>query len=165
MVKTFSFIFYLKKPKLYEKGLVPIYLRITIDGKRSEISIKREADPDNWNSKAGRMHGKSEKVRQFNGYLDTLQSQLYDAHQALIRDHKMITAEALKNRYTGASEKQRMLIEIFQKHNDEVESLIDKGFAAGTVERCQQGYRVAAWQYLFPLPFAVAVQKMFLPVA
>ena len=135
MVKTFSFIFYLKKPKLYEKGLVPIYLRITIDGKRSEISIKREADPDNWNSKAGRMDGKSEKVRQFNGYLDTLQSQLYAAHQALIRDHKMITAEALKNRYTGASEKQRMLIEIFQKHNDEVESLIDKGFAAGTVER------------------------------
>jgi len=114
---------------------VPIYLRITIDGKRSEISIKREADPDNWNSKAGRLEGKSEKIRQFNAYLDILQSQLYEAHQELIRDNKMITAEALKNRYTGASEKQRMLIAIFQKHNEEVEALIDKGFAAGTVER------------------------------
>ena len=135
MVKTFSYIFYLKKSKIYEKGSVPIYLRITIDGKRAEISIKQEADPDNWNSKAGRLDGKSEKVRQFNSYLDTLQSQLYAAHQALIRDNKMITAEALKNRYTGASEKQRMLIIIFQKHNDEVEALIDNGFAAGTVER------------------------------
>ena len=135
MVKTFSYIFYLKKPKIYEKGPVPIYLRITIDGKRSEISIKREADPDNWNSKAGRLEGKSEKIRQFNAYLDILQSQLYEAHQELIRDNKMITAEALKNRYTGASEKQRMLIAIFQKHNEEVEALIDKGFAAGTVER------------------------------
>lgn len=135
MVKTFSYIFYLKKPKIYEKGPVPIYLRITIDGKRAEISIKREADPDNWNSKAGRLDGKSEKVKQFNAYLDILQSQLYEAHQALIRDNKMITAESLKNRYTGASEKQRMLIEIFQKHNEEVEALIDKGFAAGTVER------------------------------
>jgi len=135
MVKTFSYIFYLKKSKVYEKGPVPIYLRITIDGKRAEISIKREADPDNWNSKAGRLDGKSEKVRQFNAYLDALQSQLYDAHQALIRDNKIITAEALKNRYTGASEKRRMLIAVFQKHNEEVEALIDKGFAAGTVER------------------------------
>lgn len=135
MVKTFSYIFYLKKPKIYEKGPVPIYLRITVDGKRAEISIKREADPDNWNSKAGRLDGKSEKVRQFNAYLDILQSQLYEAHQTLIRDNKMITAEALKNKYTGASEKQRMLIGIFQKHNEEVEALIDKGYAAGTVER------------------------------
>ncbi len=135
MVKTFSFIFYLKKPKTYEKGPASIYLRITVDGKRAEISIKREADPDDWNSKAGRLDGKSEKVKQFNAYLDTLQSKLYDAHQALIRDNKMITAEALKNRYTGASEKQRMLMAIFQKHNDEVETLVDKGFAAGTVER------------------------------
>lgn len=135
MVKTFSYIFYLKKPKIYEKGSVPIYLRITVDGKRAEISIKREADSDNWNSKAGRLDGKSEKVRQFNAYLDILQSQLYEAHQALIRDNKMITAEAMKNRYTGASEKQRMLIGIFQKHNEEVEALIDKGYAAGTVER------------------------------
>ncbi len=135
MIKTFFFIFFLKKPKNYEEGPVSIYLRITVDGKRSEISIKREADPNDWNSKAGRLNGKSESVRQFNSYLDTLQSKLYDAHQALIRDNKMITAEALKNRYTGASEKQRMLMEIFQKHNDEVEALIDKGFAAGTVER------------------------------
>ena len=135
MVKTFSYIFYLKKPKIYERGPVPIYLRITVDGKRAEISIKREAEPDNWNSKAGRLDGKSEKVRQFNAYLDALQSQLYEAHQALIRDNKMITAEALKNRYTGASEKRRMLIAVFQKHNEEVEALIDKGFAAGTVER------------------------------
>ena len=129
MIKTFFFIFFLKKPKNYEEGPVPIYLRVTVDGKRSEISIKREAEPNDWNSKAGRLNGKSESVRQFNSYLDTLQSKLYDAHQALIRDNKMITAEALKNRYTGASEKQRMLMEIFQKHNDEVEALIDKGFA------------------------------------
>ncbi len=135
MIKTFFFIFFLKKSKAYKEGPVPIYLRITVDGKRAEISIKREADPNNWNSKAGRLNGKSESVRQFNSYLDTLQSKLYDAHQSLIRDNKMITAEALKNRYTGASEKQRMLMEIFQKHNDEVEALIDKGFAAGTVER------------------------------
>ncbi|MDD7886115.1 hypothetical protein [Flavivirga sp. 57AJ16] len=28
-----------------------------------------------------------------------------------------------------------MLLEIFQEHNNEIDSLIEKGFAAGTVER------------------------------
>ena len=57
MVNTFSFIFYLKQPIYHKKGPVPNYLRITVDSKRAEISIKREADPNNWNSKTGRLDG------------------------------------------------------------------------------------------------------------
>lgn len=135
MVKTFHHIFYQKKPKTYRTGPVPIYLRITVEGKRAEISINREVEPDNWISKAGRLKGKSEEVRKFNAHLDALQSKLYDAHQALIRENKPITAETLKNRYTGAGERQRTIIPIFQKHNDEMQALIPLEYAEGTLER------------------------------
>jgi hypothetical protein len=37
--KRFSLLFYLKKQQ-HAKGPQPIYLRITVDGKRIEISIK-----------------------------------------------------------------------------------------------------------------------------
>ena len=40
MNKTFGLLFYLKKSKVDAQGKCPIYLRITIDGKRSEISYK-----------------------------------------------------------------------------------------------------------------------------
>ena len=38
---TFNILFFIKKSKLLRNGQAPIYLRITINGKRSEISIKR----------------------------------------------------------------------------------------------------------------------------
>jgi len=42
---TFSLLFYLKKPKNYLTGAAPIYLRITVDGKRAELSASRECAP------------------------------------------------------------------------------------------------------------------------
>ena len=41
MNKTFNLLFYVKKAKINFLGESPIYLRITIDGKISEISTKR----------------------------------------------------------------------------------------------------------------------------
>ena len=92
-------------------------------------------EPGSWIQAAGKLKGTSEEVRKFNAHLDALQSKLYDAHKALIRENKPITAESLKNKYTGASDRQRMLVPIFQKHNDEVAALVPKEFSAGTLER------------------------------
>jgi site-specific recombinase XerD len=135
MVKTFHHIFFLKKPTNSTEGSMPVYLRITVDGKRAEISVNREANPEQWIPGAGKIKGTSEEVRKFNSYLDSLRSKLYDAYQATIRENKLITAESLKNKYTGASDRQRMLVPIFQKHNDEVTALVGKEFSAGTLER------------------------------
>ena len=63
--KSFGLLFYLKKPKNYVKGEVPIYLRITVDGIPKELSIKRTCDPDRWNSHAGRASGTKENVKIF----------------------------------------------------------------------------------------------------
>lgn len=69
MIKAFHHIFFLKKPKDYEKGPVPIYLRITVDGTRAEVSIKRKVEPIKWVSNPGRMKGSTEIVKKFNSYL------------------------------------------------------------------------------------------------
>ena len=50
MNKTFTLLFYVKKAKINSVGESPIYLRITIDGKISEISTKRTVKPSKWNS-------------------------------------------------------------------------------------------------------------------
>lgn len=135
MVKTFHHIFFLKKPTNYQTGPMPVYLRITVEGKRAEISINRTADPDKWIPGAGKIKGNGEEAKKFNSHLDALQSKLYEAHQALIRENKPISAESLKNRFTGAGERQRTIIPIFQKHNDEMQALIPQEYAEGTLER------------------------------
>ena len=52
MKTNFSMLFYLKKQKNYTSGLAPVYLRITVDGERAEVTTNRECDPERWNSKA-----------------------------------------------------------------------------------------------------------------
>lgn len=46
----FTVLFFLKKSKLLKNGEAPICMRITINGKRAEIQIKRGIDVAKWNA-------------------------------------------------------------------------------------------------------------------
>jgi len=63
MKTNLSLLFYLKKQKNYESGEAPIYLRITVNSKRTEIATGRLCDPKRWNSKSGRISGNKEDRR------------------------------------------------------------------------------------------------------
>ncbi|TDH19778.1 site-specific integrase [Segetibacter sp. 3557_3] len=141
MNSNFSLLFYLKKPKNYTAGPVPIYLRITVDGKRAEISAGRECDPLRWNSKASRLIGTKEEVKSLNALLDNLQSKVYDAHRRLSEQRETITALDIKDVFTGSGEKNRMLMETFSDHNRKIAALVGKEFAKGTLQRYETSFR------------------------
>lgn len=71
MNQTFSLLFYVKKAKQNAKGECLIYLRITIDGKATEISAKRTIKLSQWNAAAQKANGHSEAVKRLNHYLKT----------------------------------------------------------------------------------------------
>ena len=133
MSAIFDFIFYPKKPKGYEKGLVKLYLRITIDGKRSETATSLDIDPDKW--EGGKMKGTKEDAKSFNAYLDTLRNKLYDCHKELLQSGAPIRAESLRNAFTGKGEKPRFLLQIFKAHNNNIEKLIGKDYAKPTLTK------------------------------
>jgi hypothetical protein len=81
--KRFGLLFYLKKPKNYGKGPIPIYLRATVDGIAKELSTKRSCDPNRWNPSAERVSGTKEDAKALNAYLDTLQAKAYEAKRQL----------------------------------------------------------------------------------
>lgn len=151
MKTNFSLLFYLKKPKNYQGGLIPIYLRITVNGQRSETTTGRECEPRSWNSIAGRLKGTKEEAKSFNAYLDNLQKQVYEAHAQLSESKSDITADALKNKFLGKSEKIRMLIELFKDHNKKIAALVGKEYAAGTSVRYQTSLKhtqdYLLWKY------------------
>jgi site-specific recombinase XerD len=138
--KSFSLLFYLKKPKNYLKGSMPIYFRITVDGIPKEISTGRQCDPDRWNVNAGRSNGTKEDVKSLNAYLDTLQTKVYEVRRQLLEKNESITSQGLRNTLKGTNETTRMLMKIFQQHNDEVKTLIDKDFSPATLERYKTSF-------------------------
>jgi len=71
MENHISILFYARKSKKTSNGLVPLYIRLTINGQRLEHSIQRYVSVANWSAAAGRVKGNNEQARQVNLYLDT----------------------------------------------------------------------------------------------
>jgi site-specific recombinase XerD len=131
----FSLLFYIRKPKNYVNGPMPVWVRITVNGKRSETPSGRECEPAQWNSAAGRQKGTKEEVKSFNAYLDDLQSKVYEAHRQLTEEDVLVTAETIRNKFMGRTEKPRSLIAIFKEHNHKMEALLGKEYTPGTLCR------------------------------
>jgi site-specific recombinase XerD len=130
-----SILFYAKKAKAAVNGLIPIYTRITINGKRIELSTNRFVEMSKWSTEAGKMKGASEEARSINNHLDLLKSQIRDSEMELIHRKIAITTETVKSKLLGVDERTRMLVPIFQDHNNKIKELIGKEYAHGTLER------------------------------
>ncbi|WP_335337966.1 site-specific integrase [Pedobacter sp. PACM 27299] len=136
MMKTnFSLLFYLKKQKNYISGNTPIYMRITVDGKRAEIATSRDCNPSRWSKRSSRLIGTKEDVKMLNSYLDQLQSSIYQAHQELVSFGIGITSEAIKCRYLGKMDGSHTLLEAVKDHNEKMQALVGKGYVQGTLNR------------------------------
>src|SRR3954453_18369005 len=72
METKLSILFYSKTSKITKDGLVPIYLRVTIDGARFEQSTQRYIAPSKWSAHAGKAKGNTEEARAINYFLDAL---------------------------------------------------------------------------------------------
>jgi len=139
--KSFGLLFYLKKPKNYVSGEVPVYLRITVDGIEKELSTKRSWEPERWNGKANKASGTKQDSRRLNSYLDVLRDKTYEARKILIERGKGITAVAVRDMVAGNVQRQWLLMALFEKHNKELEELIGKGVARGTWSNFNTSYR------------------------
>lgn len=135
MRTNINLLFYLKKRSTYKSGPVAIYLRFTVDGRRAEASTGKVCDPGRWNTQAARAIGTKEDIRTLNAYLDTLNAQAQDAHRWMTANDEMVTAESLKNRFTGKVEKARTLITVFEDHNQKMRSLVGQEFEKSTLQR------------------------------
>ena len=135
MKTNFSLLFYMKKPKNYVNGTAPIYLRITVQGKRLETTAGCSCESSRWNSQTGRCNGNKEEVKSFNAYLDNLQTKVYQAHRKLTETDQVISAESIRNEFLGKKEKSRTLVDIFKDHNLKMEALLGAEYKKGTLDR------------------------------
>lgn len=149
--KTFSILFYLKSSRNDKGNERQIYARITVNSVRVEISTRLKCEKEKWSTISNRALGKSEKVRQINSYLDIFSIKAYEARKYLLEYGKDITAENIKKVLHGETEDKRMILEIFAEHNLQMEALVGKDFAPGTLERYKTSYdhtkEYIKWKY------------------
>ena len=142
MNTTFSHLFYLRKSKAKPDSGI-LYFRITVNGKRAVTTTGREVPLSLWNPASGKATGNSDQAKAINRFLSKVENDIYHAHQRLLDKGEIFSSKDIIDTYLGKDKKkeaqERMLLDIFQEHNDRVNRLIGKDFAAGTAER----YRTA----------------------
>lgn len=135
MNTSVSILFYIKRAKVNNLGVCPIYTRVTVNSKRFEFSTNKSINPDKWSSEGNRVKGTTEEARTINSHLDYLKNQVLEAEKKLFKKDISVTSENLKNELFGLSETKRMLVPIFQDHNNKIKELVGKEYAPGTLER------------------------------
>lgn len=149
-MQTYSLIFYAKKTK-GNSEISAIYMRITVDGKRAEISTGKTIKTSEWNSKSSKISGRSSLAKNLNSFFEGLRTELFESYIYLSNNRKIITCESLKNRFLRIDERKITLIEVFKNHNSQIKELIGKGFAHGTWERYETSLRhtqqFMKWKY------------------
>lgn len=130
-----SVLFFVKRTKTNVDGLLPIFIRVTINGARIEFSTKRFTTSEKWSVEGNRMKGTSAESKATNSYLDTLKAKVYDYQQQLIREDEIVNAENMRNKILGVEKRSHMLIGTFQQHNEEIKALVGREFATATYTR------------------------------
>ena len=133
--QTFNVLFFIRKTKLKKSGETPIMLRITIEGQLTELQLKRDVMPTQWNQAKERCTGKDATSMEINRYLESVKLRLLDIHREMEDAGKFINPMEVKRRFLGLNEKHMMFFEIFQEHNDKCRELIGKDYAKVTISR------------------------------
>ncbi|NJY63974.1 site-specific integrase [Salinimicrobium sp. CDJ15-81-2] len=123
---TFSVLFFVRKHHDETKKLF-IYARITVNGRRSEISLKRSISVNQWDASKGRARGTAPKSRILNQYLDQVYNKLLDCHKQLSSENKVISAQSIKARFYGSDDHQKTLLELMDYHNSHMKNVLKPG--------------------------------------
>jgi hypothetical protein len=121
-----------------------------VDGHPVELSTKKQWWENRWDQDKGQASGVKQDALEINFFLRTLENKVFNARKQLIEDEEIITAELLRDMLKGKNQR-KMILEVFADHNLQMEALVGKDFAEGTLERYQTSFNhtkaFLQWQY------------------
>jgi hypothetical protein len=93
---TFSLLCYIRRDKANKDSLAPVYLRITLDGERAELSTKTFVDPLKWNAAKGRLKSAFQESKRLNQTIEAFEHRAREVYNRLIEKGKILSADDKK---------------------------------------------------------------------
>lgn len=123
---TFSIRFWQQVARA-TNGEAGLYVRITVNGKRLDISLKKRIPLSLWDDKKKKAKGHSGKARQLNEYLEEVQSRLFSIYKDLKYRDQMITAQIIKAAFNNDDEKSKSLLDLIEYHSKKIANTLAVG--------------------------------------
>ena len=140
MRSTFRILFYPKKGAPLKNGKLPIMLRITIDGDKVEFSTKLEIEEKKWDTRTGKVSGRTPVANEMNLKLDRIRVELNSHYDKFREAGSYPTPLMLKNAYLGIQAKSHTMLTIFKKIVDEKKKLLGVSIVKSTCDKYELVY-------------------------
>ncbi len=126
-INSFSILFFLKKDKA-NKGIAPLYVRITINKKFVDISLKRRLKLVSWDHKFQKVIGADKELKEVQEKVRQTRTEINSAYDTLRYNKEVLTADSIKTFLeSGGEEEQTTLLFLMNYHNTEVKKLLEPG--------------------------------------
>lgn len=132
---TFSVNFFIRRTRLGKSGETPIIMRISVDGRYTELSTQRRVPVEQWSQSCCCATGKTAVALEINRHLDNLRSKASEAHQNFLAEDGYVDPYIIKEFLLGKHRPQRFFFEVFEEHNARIASLIGKDYDRTTYHR------------------------------
>lgn len=127
MRHSFSIYFYLKRRKLQKDSKSTIMLRIIVNNKAADVSLKMSILQEHWDKQNRRVSNMNPEAHDINAYLDKVSSTLQHHYQQAQLEGKQLTASMLKQRFMTTGSNPHSLLEIFDKQVKDADRLAHAG--------------------------------------
>ena len=111
---TMKTLFYIPINKINKKGTVPIYCRLTVNGRRSEISTGLFIKPEIWDTEQAKPDCVDNVM--LNATLTKIKSAINRIYHELIFNDKPVSAEIIRDIYTGKNKTHYTFLELVEKY-------------------------------------------------
>lgn len=140
MLNSFLVTYILRKDKVDTKNLVPIHLRITVNGKKMEISTKRRINPSHWDIKNGQSKMMSDDSKQLNLLLNNLRNKVYEIYSTLVVQKQEVTLNRIKGLLENEGGSVRTLVNLIIEHNKDMEFKLGATYSMGSYKNYKTSY-------------------------
>lgn len=126
--QKFSILVWPNKQK-GKNGVVPLYIRITIDGKKAAIATRHFIDLAHWDNHQNKMRFNAPNSRQLNAFIDRSRNLIQQEFLDCCARGIAVTPQELKNSFLGIEEEEnkKTLIQAIDYHNLKMKELVEAG--------------------------------------
>ncbi|WLD24282.1 site-specific integrase [Flavobacterium dauae] len=121
-MNTFGIHFVIRVTKQQKNEMGAVFARVTVNSRKTEISLKAKVLPKNWDMAIGKAKGRNLDVIKLNNHIERVRSLITDCYHQLIQQRQQVTVEAVKSLYLGEDKEEGMTLIKLSEYHKQVET-------------------------------------------
>lgn len=142
MKSQFRSVFYLRSNYINKEGKTPILIRIYLNKERLSLgSTGLSVNAQLWDSEKEKVKGHSAEALEVNRKIEEIRADILTIYKRLEVTVDDLTPERIKSEYCGQTDTLNSIMELFDKHNEDVRAQVGINKTAATLQKYENSKR------------------------